>query len=43
VTTVTAGVIVSRELLSNLENIGKVTGLDLVTEVKAFLGKMFKR
>lgn len=43
VTTITAGVIVSRELLSNLENIGKVTGLDLVSEVKAFLGKMFKR
>ena len=41
VTYVVAGLITGRELLSNLENIGKVTGLDLATKVREAFGHLF--
>lgn len=40
-TYVVAGLIAGRELLSNLENIGKVTGLDLATKVGEAFGHLF--
>ena len=40
-TYVVAGLITGRELLSNLENIGKVTGLDLATKVREAFGHLF--
>lgn len=36
-----AGLITGRELLSNLENIGKVTGLDLADRVRDAFGNLF--
>lgn len=38
-----AGLITGRELLSNLENIGKVTGLDLAGKVREMFGHLFGR
>lgn len=42
-TYVVAGLISSRELLSNLENIGKVTGMDLVSKVRDIFTGLLKR
>ena len=41
VTYVVAGLITGRELLSNLENIGKVTGMDIATRVREAFGHIF--
>lgn len=41
VTYVVAGLICGRELLSNLENIGKVTGLDLASALRDKFGGLF--
>jgi hypothetical protein len=43
VTYVVAGLITGRELLSNLENIGKVTGLDLASKVRDLFGHLFTK
>lgn len=40
-TYVVAGLITGRELLSNLENIGKVTGLDLAGKIRDMFGHLF--
>lgn len=40
-TYVVAGLITGRELLSNLENIGKVTGLDLAGKIRDMFGHVF--
>lgn len=42
-TYVVAGLISSRELLSNLENIGRVTGMDLVSKVRDIFTGLLKR
>jgi hypothetical protein len=42
-TYIVAGLITGRELLSNLENIGKVTGLDLATKVREAFGHLLTR
>ena len=42
-TYVVAGLITSRALLSNLENIGKVTGMDLVSKVRDMFTGLLKR
>ena len=42
-TYIVAGLITSRELLSNLENIGKVTGMDLVSKIKEMFTSLLKR
>lgn len=41
VTYVVAGLVTGRELLSNLENIGKVTGLDIAERVRSAFGHIF--
>lgn len=41
VTYVVSGLIVGRELLSNLENIGKITGLDLAERVRGAFSHIF--
>lgn len=41
VTYVVSGLIVGRELLSNLENIGKITGLDLAERVRSAFSHIF--
>ena len=43
VTYLVAGLVTGRELLSNLENIGKVTGLDLAQRVRDAFGHLFGR
>lgn len=43
ITYLVAGLITGRELLSNLENIGKVTGLDLAQRVRDAFGHLFGR
>ncbi len=40
-TYIVAGLITGRELLSNLENIGNVTGLDLADKVREAFGNLF--
>lgn len=40
-TYVVAGLITGRELVSNLENIGKVTGLDLADRIRDAFGHLF--
>ena len=43
ITYLVAGLVTGRELLSNLENIGKVTGLDLAQRVRDAFGHLFGR
>lgn len=41
ITYLVAGLVTGRELLSNLENIGKVTGIDLAQRVRDAFGHIF--